>query len=171
MSGLLKGPYKHPYSVVIDGSHQNLHDGYVFEVSSRYALGNGEALEIALEVPSGIYPHVVFDVSSEKIAVFTVIEGVTSLSGGANMTEYNQNRNSSVTTTVSAKVGTPAAALSYSGGTTIRTQQITTSTTSYAAGFALEMILKTGAVTVVRLVAGAASCDASIAIRWYQSPR
>lgn len=171
MGGLLHGPFSSPYSLTIDGSHQNVHDGYMFEVSGRYSLGSAEVLEIALTVPAGVYPHAIFDVASEKIAVMTVIEGVTSLSGGAAMTEFNQNRNSSVTTTVAATLGTPASAITYSGGTTIRTRQLTTSATLAAAGFAGEVILKTNAVTVVRLVAGAASCDASICVRWYQSPR
>lgn len=171
MGNVIHGPYKYPISLTIDGSHQNLHDGYMFEVSTRYTLGSGEALEIALSVPSGIYPHAVFDVASEKIAVFTIKEAVTSLSGGAAMTEFNQNRNSSVATTVAATLGTPAAALTYSGGTDIRTRQMTTSGVIGNDGFASELILKTNAVTVVRLVAGAASCDASIAVRWYESPR
>lgn len=171
MGALLHGPFSSPYSLTIDGSHQNVHDGYMFEVSGRYSLGSGEALEIALTVPAGVYPHAIFDVASEKIAVMTVIEGVTSLSGGAAMTEFNQNRNSSVATTVAATLGTPASAITYSGGTTIRTRQLTTSATLAAAGFSGELILKTNAVTVVRLVAGAASCDASICVRWYQSPR
>lgn len=172
MGNVIHGPYKYPISLTIDASHQNIHDGYMWEVSNKYALVTaGDAMEIAVTVPSGIYPHAVFEVASEKVAAFTVIEGVTSLSGGAALTAYNQNRNSAVATTVTALFGRTGAALSYSGGTTFKTRQITTASSAGGGDFASEIVLKAGETTVFRLVSGANSCDASIAVRWYESPR
>jgi len=172
MGALLHGPYTHPFALTIDASHQNIHDGYMWEFSEKYALTtSGDAMEIAVTVPAGIYPHAVFEVASEKVATVTVIEGVTSLSGGAALTAYNQNRNSSNATTVTGLFGRTGAALTYSGGTTIKTRQIATAGSAGSGDFASEIVLKTGATTVFRLVSGANSCDASIAVRWYQSPR
>lgn len=172
MGGLLHGPYSKPFSLTIDASHQNIHDGYMWEVSAKFALATaGDIMEVALSVPNGVYPHAIFEVASEKVAAFTVIEGVTSLAGGAAMTEVNQNRNSSVATTVAGTLGVTGTAITYSGGTTIKTRQITTASSAGSGSFAAELVLKTGSVTVFRLVSGANSCDASIAIRWYESPR
>jgi hypothetical protein len=162
-----RGPYPNPYTIVLDAPHDALHSGYVFDVSLRTTLGNTEAMEIALTCPAGIKPHVVFDVASEKLATFSIIESVVDLAAGTAAVFYNANRNSAVTSGITGKTGIPATAMTYTGGTTIHTRQITTTGFVTESNFMAERVLKESASTVFRLVAAVASCDASISLRFY----
>jgi hypothetical protein len=164
---LTRGPYPNPYLATVDATLESIRDGFVFDVSLRTVLGSGEAMEIALTLPADLDLHLVYDISSEKIAVFSIIESVASLAAGTAAVIYNANRNSAVTSGITGKTGIPAGAITYTGGTTIHTRQITSAGFITESNFLAERVLKKGASTVFRLVAGAASCDASIALRFY----
>jgi hypothetical protein len=167
-----RGPFSKSYGVTLDAVHQTLHDGYVFDLSHRATLASAaDAMEIAITVPSTVEAYFMIDIGSEKIATLTIIEDVTGLSGGTSATAYNANRNSALTSGCTYKTGVPAGALSYSGGTTIYTRQVTTSGIIMAASFESERMLKSGATTIIRLVSGSNSCDASINVRLYKDPR
>lgn len=167
-----RGPYSKSYGVTLDAVHQTLHDGYVYDLSHRATLATaGDAMEVAVVVPATVGAYIMLDIGSEKIATLTIIEDVASLSGGTAATAYNANRNSALTSGCTYKTGVPAGALSYSGGTTIYTRQVTTSGIIMAASFESERMLKAGATTIIRLVSGANSCDASINVRLYVDPR
>ncbi len=167
---LYRGPYSNPYSPTLDSAHEAVHEGQVFDVSLRTTLASTEAMEIALTAPAGVSPHVIFDIASEKIATLTIVEDVASLAAGTAATLYNANRNSATTSGITSKTGVPATPLTYTGGTTIHTRQITSGTILAQSSSTAERILKAGASTVFRLVAGANSCDASINIRFYVKP-
>jgi hypothetical protein len=167
---LYRGPYSNPYSPTLDSAHEAVHEGQVFDVSLRATLASTEAMEIALTVPAGVVPHVIYDIASEKIATLTIVEDVTSLAAGTAATIYNANRNSATTSGITSKTGIPATPLTYTGGTTIHTRQITTGTILAQSSFTAERMIKADASTVFRLVAGANSCDASINLRFYVKP-
>ena len=164
---LTRGPYPNPYLATLDATLESIRDGFVFDVSLRAALGNTEIMEIALTLPAGLDLHLSYSVNSEKIAVFSIVESVVDLAAGTAATIYNANRNSAVTSGITGKTGVPATPMTYTGGTTIYTRQITSAGLMAEPSFLAERVLKSGASTVFRLVAGAASCDASMALRFY----
>ena len=155
---------------MIDSDRVAIEDGYMFSVYLVGTLGSGEAAEIALTTgASGA--HLTYGVHSEKIAVFSIKEGVTSLAAGTAFTAVNRNRNNSRAATTTVKTGVPAGALTYSGGTVIESEQITSAGSNSAAQADHKFLLKNSTTTIFRLVAGAASCDFSLGLTWQEGAR
>lgn len=156
----------------IDAIHQMIHEGRCFSAYLVGTLGDTQVAEVALTVPS-TGAHAVVKVVSEKIAVLSVIEDVESLvvAAGASFTAKNRNRNSTRAAGTTVLTGVTGAALTYSNGTVIDSEQITSAGRGGSLDYAHELNLKAGASTVFKLVAGAASCSFSIKVTWYEPSR
>lgn len=156
----------------IDPIHQMIHEGRVFCAFLTGTLGSGEVAQIALTVPS-TGAHAVVHAMSEKIAGLVVLEDVSSLAvaAGAAFTAKNRNRNSSRAAGVTVLTGVTGANITYSGGTTIDSEQLTTAGKGGSLDYTHEIILKASASTVFKLTAGAASCNFGLKVTWYEPSR
>jgi len=80
--------------VVMDFEHHQIHEGETHEVFDEQLSLGASTVKYAIEVPVGVYPHMVFacDLTGGSAHIM-IYEGSTFTNGSAK-TSYNRNRNS-----------------------------------------------------------------------------
>ena len=154
-------------SVGISHIDDLVHEGKVFQAYLAGTIGSAEVAQIAITPPAN-GAHLNIKVVSEKIGVVTVTEAVTSLAvaSGASFTPVNRRRTGTPPSAASTVMtGYTGANFTYSGGTLIDKEQIPTNGTLE---YSQELVIKGAVPTVIKLTAGAASCDFSIKAVWYE---
>ena len=65
--------------------------------SSFIISGNGDVIEMLINVPTGTFPHILCEISSATEGYFEVYEGTTTSADGTSLTRLNRSRDSTNT--------------------------------------------------------------------------
>jgi hypothetical protein len=156
---------------VISEPHHQLHNGNMFSAFVTGTLASAAKIELALSVPDGIRIHLKVSYRASDKASFTLTEDVADLAAGVAFIPVNRNRPSTTTSIATAKTGTPAAAMTYTGGTVLFGDLFGGAGASQPGGlgeFSTEWILKDGADTVLTLLSSANNNACSMSVNFYQ---
>lgn len=154
--------------ITIDYPHHEIHEGDHFFYTDCLTLASGATQDYMVTVPVGVYPHMSFEFEGSAITALDVYR-YSDKTGTTLQTIFNNNFNSSNTTTMTIHKGT-------SGGTTDGTKVWchnggTSTGASSSSGIASktdnEMILKDGKY-IFRLTSGTAGNLCNIKFGWYQ---
>lgn len=101
---------------VIDTLHQRTHEGVVYSHNQIFAgVTNDADIEVLMQVPAGMYPHIRIQQNAGGDAEMRVFEGSTFSAAGTAVTPRNRNRNvpdaSAVTLTHTPTITVPGTEL------------------------------------------------------------
>ena len=137
----------------------------------NYTLANGEVATFGLTTPDTTkWLHITWSLSAKADGTFTVLEDVTSFSGGASITPLNHNRNSLNTSGATCIRGmTDADLITPTGGTTIMTVSLDTGRgETMERGLQEEFILKQDSNYLFRYTNGTSENTIILALSWYE---
>lgn len=162
------------YLVEMDHNHHQIHEGRTF---IAWVFGENEKndrMEISLQPPASGYGfHVFFELWSYAQGLFSMVEGVSGLSGGTVFTPRQVNRNSPTTTqNVLCRVGLTGSLLSYTGGTTFY-QEAFGWKDEFPVQFrnSHEFIIKNGVTTIFSMLNLQNDAKSAwLKLRWYELP-
>ena len=156
--------------VVIDVGHHEIHEGDVFCMAVNDDIASGQAIELLFTPPDSTKRfHFLWEYACTVEGNLTVIEGVTTVSGGTTETPVNHNRNSAKTSTsTESKSGNVATPLSYSGGSTIWEEHFGAGRVGSSGSRVNEWIAKSGVPTVFRLESETAGGEGWLSVVWYE---
>ncbi len=155
-------------SVTAFGSNEvYCHRGYAYTAFVKATVNTGVTVDVLLTVPANLHVHAQPVFFADSLADVVILEGVTFVSGGSDFTPVNKNRNSSLASAVTAKVGT----ISVTGGTTIWQEHLGTSKNSGGAAVTeFEWDLKFSTSTLFRITSAANSNIITLAVPWTEPP-
>ena len=155
---------------VMDYAHHEVHAGSHFRSGMNYTLENGNVATIGIVTPAGKEMHIQWELTATADGVFSLLEDVTSFSGGASVTALNHNRNSSNASGTTITRGmTGADLITPTGGTTILNAILATgkgSTLSNELGE--EFILKVGSKYLFSYTNGTSANVIRLRLEWYE---
>ena len=154
----------------ISHSHHEAHEGNFYRSGINYTLSNGQVATFSMTVGASVEPHLTWDLTATADGTFTLLEDVTSFSGGAAVTPLNHNRNSSNASGVTCTKGmTNADLITPTGGTTILNAVLATGKGSTVdRGTSAEFIFKSGSKYLFRYTNGTSANIIQIALEWYE---
>jgi len=155
----------------ITHAHHEVHDGSFFRTNMNFALANGNVATLGLITPNTKeWLHVTWNLTCSADGVFTVLEDVTSFSGGASVTPLNHNRNSLNTSgAVCTRGMTGADVITPTGGTEIVSATLSTGKGSIAErGSTEEFIFKQNSKYLFRYVNGTSANVIHLLVEWYE---
>jgi len=157
--------------IAIDFSHHETHESNFYRSGMNFTLANGNVATLGLVTPNtSKWLHVVWDLNCSANGTFTLLEGVTSFSGGASTTAIQHNRNSSNTSgAVITRGMTGADLITPTGGTTLLNAVLSTgkgATISRQSGE--EFILKQNTKYLFRYTNGANANVIQLKLEWYE---
>lgn len=154
--------------LVVNLAEHKVHDGEHFFIQDYTTLGDGGTLDFSIETPNSVeWIHMLFEIDGTKATTIDVYEGGTA-TGGTAVTAYNNNRNSSGTSSA-----TILANPTWNGGTKIIGVKFGTSGSPLASGGGSarrenELILKQNTTYLWRIVSGASDNDIGYRGEWFE---
>jgi hypothetical protein len=137
----------------------------------NYELANGEVATFSLTTPdTAVWCHMTWSLTTSADGTFTVLEDVTSLSGGASVNPLNHNRNSPNTSDMTCKRGmTDDNLITPTGGTTILNASLPTARGSVVDRRNVgEFILKQDSIYLFRYTNGTTTQTIQLVMEWYE---
>lgn len=155
----------------IEFAHHMIHRGLAFYLGIAASLAGGDVMGVALTTPSnGKYCHTQWDFRGSAGGTISILESVTSFSGGAAATPVNMNRPSTLTSDCTALTGrTGSNLITPTGGTDIWPEVFGSGVNaeiSRVSGF--ELILKPGTKYLFQITNGVGANNAAILVSWYE---
>jgi hypothetical protein len=155
----------------MDYSHHEVHGGSYFRSSMNYTLANGEVATVGFTTPNtAVWCHMTWFLETTADGTFTVLEDVTSFTGGVAVTPLNHNRNSLNPSTMTLIRGMTGSDLVVpTGGTTILNAVLSTGKGSeISAGHGEEFILKQNSKYLFRYTNGTSANVIRFVMEWYE---
>lgn len=157
--------------IFIDYAHHEAHAGSFFRSGMNFTLSNGQVATLGFVTPNTTkWCHMTWDLSTSADGTFTLLEDVTSFSGGASITALNHNRNSSTASGVTLTRGmTGSDLITPTGGTAILNAVLSTgkgNTINRSTG--QEFILKQNSNYLFRYTNGTSANVIQLALEWYE---
>lgn len=158
-------------AIAIDWPHYMVHEGLFFRSGMNYSLANGNVAAFGLTTPSdGKLMHLEWDLSASADGTFTVVEDVTSFSGGAGVTPLNHNRGSlNVSKATCIRGMTGVDLVEAAGGTTILSATLSTGKGSTIdRSLEQEFILKQNCKYLFQYTNGTSANVIRLVFEWYE---
>lgn len=156
---------------VVDYTHHEVHDGNYFRSGMNYTLANGDVAAIGFTTPNTtVWAHMTWFLETSSDGTFTVLEDVTSFSGGASITPLNHNRNSGNASDMTLIRGmTGVSPITPTGGTTILSDVLSIGKGSdVSAGHGEEFILKQNSKYLFQYTNGTSANVIRFVMEWYE---
>lgn len=154
----------------IDYAHHEIHEGNHYFIKSYTTLNNGADIDFCVTTPDTTkWSHMTFIVQGTAITTMEIYESVTFSDAGASITAYNNNRNSSNTSslTVASERG-----ISVAGNKIWEAKGGTATNPQNRNGLIFreddEMILKQNASYVFRLISSTDGNIIDYKASWYE---
>jgi hypothetical protein len=156
---------------VIDYPHHEAHAGSFYRGGMNFTLANGEVATLGIVTPNTTkWAHMVWSLSATADGTFTVLEDVTSFSGGAAFTPLNHNRNSLNASGLTCTRGmTGADLITPTGGSVILNAVLGTGKGSVIdRSVGQEFILKQNSKYLFRYTNGTSANIIQLVMEWYE---
>lgn len=156
---------------IVDYAHHEVHGGSHYYAYVDATIQNTENIAIAVTTPDTTkWSHLLWVFNSSDVAIFDVLEDVTSFAGGSAFTPFNNDRNSSKTSGNTVLTGvTGVDAITPTGGTEIFEDTLKAGfKQGETGGRDSEIILKQNSNYLFRLTSGANSNTLSLVLEWYE---
>lgn len=155
----------------IELPHHEVHEGSYYRAGMNYTLSNGQVAGFALTTPNTTkWAHITWELNCSADGTFTVLEDVTSFSGGGTITPLAHNRNIvSPSGAVCMRGNTAADLITPTGGGTIINSVLSTgkgSSVSRASG--AEIVLKQNSKYLFQYTNGTSVNIVDLAFEWYE---
>jgi len=157
---------------LLTSRHNDLavHEGHFFRSGMNYTLANGNVAGFAMSIPNvGKEIHMSWELTATADGTYTLLEDVTSFSGGASVTPLNHNRvinTPSITTCLKGMTG--ADPITPTGGTTILNAVLSTGKgSSVGGGTGTEFILKPNSNYFWRYTNGTSANVIKLTLTWH----
>jgi len=157
--------------ILVDHAHHEVHEGHYFRSGMNFTLANGAVATLGFVTPNtAVWAHVNWFLETSSDGIFTVLEDVTSFSGGASITSLNHDRNSANTSVMTLTRGaTGADLITPTGGTTMLNAILSTGKGSdVSAGHGEEFILKQNSKYLFRYTNGTSANVIRFVLEWYE---
>ena len=158
----------------ITHTHHEVHAGSYYRSGMNFTLANGNVSTFGLITPNTKELHITWTLDASADGTFTVLEDVTSFSGGASVTPLNHNRNSSKPSgAVCTRGMTSSDLITPTGGTTILNAVLSTGKgNAVSRDSGAEFILKCNSKYLFRYTNGTSNNIIQFAFEWYEhAPR
>lgn len=156
--------------IILDVPHQKIHNGNHYYIAGYETVGSDGTLNFTVTANADDFVHLTFHISGTNVTTVDVYEGASGISGGTALTPINNNRNSSNTSGLTAKVNPTVTP----GSNTIDGYKFGSNGGGNApdigGGVAREdeIILKRSTSYLWQIVSGAADNLISYRIDWYE---
>lgn len=155
----------------VDHLHHEVHEGNYYRSGMNFTLANGNVATFGFTTPNTTtWAHMTWNLSTTADGTFTLLENVTSFSGGASVTPLNQNRNSSNKSKMTCIRGmTGSNLITPTGGTTILNAALATAKGSILSrDTGEEFIMKQNSKYLFRYTNGTSSNVIQLVLTWYE---
>ena len=157
--------------IMLSYEHHQVYQGNYYRAGFAYSLGNAEVATLSFvtpAAPSGV--HIVWDLTATADGTFTVLESVSSFSGGAAVTPINHNRISTNASGTTVKKGmTGSDLITPTGGSTLLNVVLATGKgSSIDRDTGAEFIFKQGNNYFFRYTNGVNANFVQLVLTWFE---